>query len=178
MIDELREDSKSNIKCGKLITDSIDNIPSNKVKKDGYFVNKEGIIVEADWSLPKEHALLPVKPVGFHVLVEVIPVQFKSIGGIVLMSETEQSRESKGGDVAKILSFGPIAFKGFANCKNHSDWGVEVGDTVELKGRYDGKHSRTGDYKDEYKKLRYVLDSDIIGKLDESVVKQLMNEDK
>ena len=100
----------------------------------------------------------PVLPLGFHVLIEVIPVQFKSKGGIITMSETEQSRES--------------------GCDGPGDWGVKIGDTVELKSRYDGKHSRTGDYEPQYKKLRYVADSDIIGVLSEELVNQLINEDK
>lgn len=120
----------------------------------------------------------PVLPLGFHVLIEVIPVQFKSKGGIITMSETEQSRESKGSDVAEILAFGPTAYKGFSGCDGPADWGVKIGDTVELKSRYDGKHSRTGDYEPQYKKLRYVADSDIIGVLSKEIVDQLINEDK
>lgn len=226
MVSTIKPDSKLvnkmhdelNDKCEDLLSDAINNIPSNKVKMEGFYVDDAKLISDGMPKLTVDmqsltddlgkglannkpeggyyknaHLItsngtkeskdtintpLPVLPLGFHVLVEVIPVQFKSLGGIVLMSETEKSRESKGGDVAKVLAFGPIAFKGFSGCDSHKDWGIEVGDTIELKGRYDGKHSRTGDYKSEHKKLRYVLDSDIIGKLDESVVKQLMNEDK
>lgn len=122
----------------------------------------------------KSELKAPVKPVGFHVLVEVIPVQFKSTGGIIMMSETEKSREAKGGDVAKILAFGPIAFKGFDACTSPSDWGVSIGDTVELKSRYAGRHSRTGDYKSEYRKLRYIVDSDIIGVFTKETVERLV----
>ena len=119
---------------------------------------------------------IPTKPLGHHVLVELIPVQFKSKGGIVLMSEKEIKREEGGGDVARILSFGPTCYLGFADCKGPEDWGVKVGDTVELIGRYDGKKSRLGDYDNKYKNLRYVSDSDIIGVLSKEIVNQLVSE--
>ncbi len=132
-----------------------------------------------------EHLIKPIKkqtpptnPLGHYVLVKLIPVQFKSSGGIVLMSETEVKREEGAGDVAEIIAFGPICYKGFANCESPEDWGIKVGDTVELSGRYDGKKSRLGDYNKEHKSLRYILDDDIVGVLSEEIVKQLIKEDK
>jgi len=122
--------------------------------------------------------MTPTKPLGHYVLVKLIPVQFKSSGGIVLMSEKEIKREESAGDVAKIIAFGPTAYQGFANCETPADWGVKVGDTVELSGRYDGKKSRLGDFDPEYKKLRYILDDDIVGVLSDEIVKQLITEDK
>lgn len=120
----------------------------------------------------------PVKPLGHHVLIEVVPVSFKSAGGIILHNNKENERERKGRDLAKVIAFGPTAYKGFAGCETPSDWGVNIGDTVELTGRYDGKFSSVSEYNDKYKNLRYVSDSDIIGVLSEEVVKQLINEDK
>ena len=122
--------------------------------------------------------MMPTKPLGHFVLVELVPVQFKSTGGIVLMSGNEVKREEKAGSVAKILAFGPIAYKGFANCETPEDWGVSVGDTVELSGRYDGKKSRLSDYDEVHKNLRYVLDDDIVGVFSKEVVSQLIKEDK
>ena len=122
--------------------------------------------------------MIPVKPLGHYVLVKLIPVQFKSTGGIVLMSETEMKREEGAGDVAEIIAFGPTAYKGFADCKTPEDWGVKVGDTIEISGRYDGKKSRLSDYDPEYKSFRYILDDDIVGVLSKEVVKQLIREDK
>ena len=122
--------------------------------------------------------MMPTKPLGHFVLVELVPVQFKSTGGIVLMSGNEVKREEKAGSVAKILAFGPIAYKGFASCETPEDWGVSVGDTVELSGRYDGKKSRLSDYDEAHKNLRYVLDDDIVGVFSEEVVSKLINEDK
>ena len=83
----------------------------------------------------------PVKPLGHHVLIEVIPVSFKSAGGIILHDCKENERERKGRDLAKIVAFGPTAYLGFSGCKSPKDWGVKIGDTVELTGRYDGKLS-------------------------------------
>jgi len=121
---------------------------------------------------------LPVKPLGHHVLIEIIPVNFKSAGGIILSTETEGERERKGRDLAKIVAFGPTCYQGFADCKGPEDWGVAIGDTVELSGRYDGKFSSVHEYDSKYKNLRYVSDSDIIGVLDKEIVNQLVSEDK
>lgn len=122
--------------------------------------------------------MTPTKPLGHYVLVKLIPVQFKSAGGIVLMSEKEIKREEGAGDVAEIIAFGPTAYQGFANCKTPEDWGVAIGDTVELSGRYDGKKSRLGDFDPKYKNLRYILDDDIVGKLSKEIVNKLIKEDK
>ena len=119
---------------------------------------------------------LPVKPLGHHVLIEIIPVCFKSSGGIILTTEKEMERERKGRDLAKIVAFGPIAYQGFGDCKGPEDWGVKVGDTVELKGRYEGKFSSVHEYDSKYKNLRYVADNDIIGVLSKEIVNQLVSE--
>ena len=118
----------------------------------------------------------PVKPLGHHVLIEIIPVCFKSSGGIILTTEKEMERERKGRDLAKIVAFGPIAYQGFGDCKGPEDWGVKVGDTVELKGRYEGKFSSVHEYDSKYKNLRYVADNDIIGVLSKEIVNQLVSE--
>ena len=109
---------------------------------------------------------LPVRPLGHYVLIEIVPVNFKSKGGIILNTEIENERERKGRDLAVVLAFGPTCYQGFGECKTPKHWGVAVGDTVELKGRYDGKFSSVQEYSKEYENLRYVLDSDIIGVLD------------
>lgn len=122
--------------------------------------------------------MIPTKPLGHFVLVKLIPVQFKSTSGIVLMSGTEIKREEGAGDVAEIIAFGPTAYKGFADCKTPEDWGVSVGDIVELSGRYDGKKSRLGDFDPVHKSLRYILDDAVVGVLSKEIVKQLIKEDK
>ena len=141
-------------------------------------------VIEAGESLLKsmisiiEEVTAPAKPLGHFVLVKLIPVQFKSTSGIVLMSDTEIKREEGAGDVAEVIAFGPICYKGFANCESPKDWGVKVGDTVELSGRYDSKKSRLGDYDPKYKSFRYISDDAIVGVLSEDIVKQLIKEDK
>lgn len=116
---------------------------------------------------------LPIKPLGHHVLIEIVPVQFKSSGGIILSSEKESERERKGRDLAKILAFGPTAYLGFEGCNSPAEWGVKVGDIVELSGRYDGKFSTVAEYNKDYESIRYVNDSDIIGVFSDEMVKQL-----
>lgn len=117
--------------------------------------------------------IAPVKPLGFHVLIEVVPIKFKSTGGILLHSKEEQERENSGRDLGKIIAFGPTAYKGFEGCESPADWGVKLGDTVELKGRYDGKKSCIEDYDESHENLRYVSDSDIIGVFSDEMVAQL-----
>jgi co-chaperonin GroES (HSP10) len=105
----------------------------------------------------------PVLPKGFNVLVEILPVQVKSVSGIIMHSNDEAERERKGRDIARIIAFGPIAYKGFAECESPADWGVAVGDIVELSTRYDGKFTRAGEYGKQYENYRYVNDQDIMG---------------
>ena len=45
---------------------------------------------------------IPVKPLGYNVLVEIIPVQIESNSGIILSSTDEAERERKGRDLARI----------------------------------------------------------------------------
>ena len=106
---------------------------------------------------------IPVKPLGYNVLVEIIPVQIESNSGIILSSTDEAERERKGRDLARIIAFGPTSFKGYAGCECPADWGVKEGDIVELSTRYDGKFSRAGEYGKQYENYRYVNDQDIMG---------------
>ena len=117
--------------------------------------------------------MIPVKPLGHHVLIEIAPVQFKSAGGIILSTDSEQKREHKGRDIGKIILFGPTAYQGFEGCNSPEDWGVKEGDIVELSGRYDGKFSRVSEYDKKYASLRYINDSDIIGVLSDEMVNLL-----
>jgi co-chaperonin GroES (HSP10) len=105
----------------------------------------------------------PVLPLGYNVLVEIIPVQVKSATGIILTSDNEEKRERKGRDIARIIAFGPTSFMGYAGCETPTDWGVDLGDIVELSTRYDGKFTRAGEYGKEFENYRYVNDQDIMG---------------
>jgi co-chaperonin GroES (HSP10) len=106
----------------------------------------------------------PVLPLGYNVLVEIIPVQVLSAGGIIMSLDDEAERERKGRDIARVIAFGPIAYKGYAGCETPEDWGVEVGDLVELSTRYDGKFTRAHEYNKQFENYRYVSDQDIMGK--------------
>ena len=105
----------------------------------------------------------PVLPLGYNVLVEIIPVKIKSDFGIILSGNDEAERERKGRDLARIIAFGPTSFKGYAGCECPADWGVKEGDIVELSTRYDGKFSRAEEYGKQYENYRYVNDQDIMG---------------
>ena len=105
----------------------------------------------------------PVLPLGYNVLVEILPVQEQSSGGILLNSANESERERKGRDIARVIAFGPVSFRGYSGCDCPADWGVKEGDIVELSTRYDGKFSRAGEYSKDYENYRYVSDQDICG---------------
>lgn len=105
----------------------------------------------------------PVLPLGFNVLVEIIPVEVKTASGIIMHSHNEAERERKGRDLAKIVAFGPIAFMGYSGCDSPEAWGVKEGDIVELSTRYDGKFSRAHEYDKKFENYRYVSDQDIMG---------------
>jgi co-chaperonin GroES (HSP10) len=107
--------------------------------------------------------MTPVKPLGFNCLVKIIPVETKTKSGIITLSSTDEERERKGRDIAEVVAFGPVAFKGYEGCESAEDWGVKVGDIVELSTRYDGKFTRASEYNEAYKNYRYVNDQDIMG---------------
>ena len=123
---------------------------------------------------------IPVKPLGYNVLVEIVPVQIKSSSGIILNSENEQKREHSGRDLAKVIAFGPLAYQGVGGteCKTPAEWGVAVGDIVELSARYDGKFTRAKEYSDKYKNYRYVNDQDILGLAQGEFLESLQSEMK
>lgn len=106
-----------------------------------------------------------IRPRGHFVLVEVIPVEEKTAGGIVLPSELVE-REHGGRDIGKLVDIGPLAYKGFAHAEGPEDWGVKVGDLVEFN-RYDGKQPRLAEDNEELKNLRIVNDNDIIAVMEE-----------
>ena len=108
-----------------------------------------------------------MKPVGHYVLIDVAPVEEKSAGGIIMNSQEDIERETKGRDIGRIIDFGPIAYKGFGGCTCPADWGVKVGDLVEFN-RYDGKIPRLAEERKEYKHYRYINDNDIIAVLEEA----------
>lgn len=120
--------------------------------------------------------MIPVHPLGFNVLVKIIPIEAKSRGGIIVTSEKEQERERKGRDIAEVIEFGPVAYRGYAGCDGPEDWGVKVGDIVELSTRYDGKFTRAQEYGEDYKNYRYVSDQDIMGLASGKFLEELKNQ--
>lgn len=100
-----------------------------------------------------------IKPCGTTVLVEVIPVEAKSKGGIIMHSETSLRREFGGRDIGRVIAFGPLCYKDF-NIDSEG-WGAKVGDLVEFN-RYDGKVSGFAEDNEKYKNYRLISDNDII----------------
>ena len=116
-----------------------------------------------------------IEPLGFYVLIEMIEIKKTSAGGIILDSK-DVDRQQEGCDIGFVRSIGNVAFSGFAGC-NPADyppshafysmtsaqiWGINIGDKVEYR-RFEGKVSGI----DGCDKLRYIPDSQIIGKVKE-----------
>lgn len=114
-----------------------------------------------------------IEPLGFYVLIEMITVEEKSSGGIVLQAK-DVAREQDGCDIGYVRALGNTAFAAFPGCDGstyppshkffnmepHQIWGIEVGDKVEYR-RYEGKLSGVKDVKN----MRYIPDTQIIGKV-------------
>jgi len=113
------------------------------------------------------------KPCGYHVVIEIVPLEETSKGGIILYSQDDVKRARQVREIGKVLSFGPLAFKGLSSsCNGPEDWGVKVGDYVEFK-KFDGKESICNEYIDseKHETIRIINDQDIIGVLGEEGVK-------
>lgn len=108
---------------------------------------------------------MKIKPAGPYVLIEVVPVEKVSSGGIVLPEELTK-REHDGRDIGKIAALGPMAYKDLDGCQTPEEWGVSIGDQVEFH-RYDGKAPRLSETHEELKKYRLILDKQIIAVMEE-----------
>ena len=117
---------------------------------------------------------IPLKPLGFYVLVKVEKVEQLTESGIYLASDDLLSREQEANSKGWILAFGPTCYRGFAGhgddgmCDGPSDWGLEVGDYVEFQS-YNGILSafeNIGESSNKRQKtLRIIPDSNIICKV-------------
>jgi co-chaperonin GroES (HSP10) len=110
--------------------------------------------------------LIDIKPTGYYVLVEAVPVPEQFEGSSILMPSHTHTREQGGRDIGHVRAFGPLAFRGFEkgdgkHCRSPDDWGVAVGDLVEFN-RYDGKVPRMAENHESMKNLRIINDSDIL----------------
>ena len=118
---------------------------------------------------------IPLKPLGFYVLVKVEKVEQLTESGIYLASDDLLSREQEANSKGWILAFGPTCYQGFAGhgddgmCDGPSDWGLEIGDYVEFQS-YNGILSafeNVGESSNKKQKtLRIIPDSNIICKVD------------
>jgi len=113
-------------------------------------------------------------PLGPTVLVKLLlPNQFLKNSKFKLLeekgfetsSEELQVREKKGGDIAVVLAFGPMAYKkvGRGACNSPEEWGVKVNDTVQLRTKYMGKEIENDETNQSGHLYRLVYDDEIIG---------------
>mgnify|MGYP003651261860 CR=1 FL=1 len=108
-----------------------------------------------------------IKPCGPHILIEVLPVEVKSAGGIVMHSENEAKREHSGRDIGWVRALGNTAFQDLPGCTagtpsgRAAQWGFKIGDLIEFR-RYDGKIPRLADKVKEYENYRLITDTDIL----------------
>ena len=93
-----------------------------------------------------------IEPTGHHVLIQLIEIEKKSAGGIIL-ADTTHKKEQAGGQFAKVLAIGPEAW-----IDKPEPW-AKVGDTV-ITVRYPGAQY---DHDGEDKLNRIINDDEIIG---------------
>jgi hypothetical protein len=101
------------------------------------------------------------RPKGATVLIEVLPYDGKSKGGIILDSEKQKKREESGRDMGRIVEFGPLAFVGLTGCNSPADWGFKVGDIVGLADRNPRRMPWGIEDQTEYKNYRIVRDEEL-----------------
>jgi len=102
-----------------------------------------------------------VSPCGYNILVELLKVEEKTEGGIVLTSGT-QSQEQNAMPIAKVIEFGPQAYKNMeSGCNSPEEWGITVGDYVQIQPH---EFQRAAGKEDT--NLVYVLDHAIKGKVE------------
>lgn len=118
-----------------------------------------------------------IKPLGFYVLIEMVEIEKKSAGGIIL-DHKDVERLQEGCDIGYIRAIGNTAFRGFAGCQPteyppnhefyslepHQIWGFNIGDKVEYR-RFEGKVSGV----DGNDRFRYIPDTQIIGLVEASI---------
>ena len=104
---------------------------------------------------------MKIKPAGYFVLIEIEPVEETFANSAIVMAEDSRKKEIGGRDIGTVVSFGPIAFKGFDGCDSPEDWGVKIGDRVEFN-MYDGKTPRVSELDKNLENLKLIKDNDII----------------
>ena len=109
---------------------------------------------------------MTILPVGFRVLVRVERHKESTKKGNIMIPETIQDREVKGGFVGTVVALGPTAYKGF---DNGEPW-VKVGDKVIFRqySGIDNNQLTLADSKldrDKGDMLRIINDDDIFGKV-------------
>ena len=62
---------------------------------------------------------MKIKPLGFYVLIEMVTVEEKSSGGIVLPSDLV-NKEQDATDVGYVRAIGPTAFAGYPGCEEEN----------------------------------------------------------
>ncbi len=109
---------------------------------------------------------MKLRPTGFRVLIKVEPIEDTHQGTSIIMVQDEAKREHGGRDIGEVIEFGPICYKGYADCKGPEDWqaGLKVGSRVEFN-RYDGKISRAAELDESLTDYRIINDEDIIAVL-------------
>lgn len=106
---------------------------------------------------------MKLRPTGFRVLIKVESVDETHKGTSIIMVSDEAKREHGGRDIGEVIEFGPICYKGYANCKGPEDWqaGLKVGSRIEFN-RYDGKIPRAAEIDPSLTDYRIINDEDII----------------
>lgn len=100
-----------------------------------------------------------LEPVGHRILVKTKKVEEKSVGGIIIPSDT-RTREQRGMEEGEVVALGPNAYKAF---DDGTPW-VKVGDIVKFQ-RYEGILIIENEDKPDEVHFRILNDDDIFCKV-------------
>ena len=115
-----------------------------------------------------------VIPLGNYIAVEIKTKPIETESGIIIETPENASLTKEAADIGVVKEFGSIAYHNVMGCnpekyptsmqqskmQPHEIWGVNAGDTVEFN-KFDGKKSVVK----TQEKVRYIPDTDIIGKV-------------
>lgn len=95
--------------------------------------------------------MIPIKPVGYKMLVKQVTQESKSAGGIITSTEEETKRQQAGFPIYEVLAQGPACYRSRETGEPFDEgaW-CEVGDKIVMDG-YAGKKIAPREFESKYK---------------------------
>lgn len=93
--------------------------------------------------------MIPIKPVGYRMLIRQVAQENKSSGGIILATEEEHQRQMTGSPVFEVLAQGPACYRSRDGKEFPEGRWSEVGDVVVMDS-YPGKSYQPKEFFSKY----------------------------